>query len=981
MELDRLQAALAQARSGEPQFLLISGEAGVGKTRLLDEMGQRAERKGNTVLVGGCLDIAEGAAPLTPFVEALRTLPDLLPAEELDQVIGPARESIGLILPGAGLGGAPDPAWQAGAQGRLFEHLLGMLVRLAQRAPLVLVIEDIQWADRSTIDLLRFLVRNLRMAAVFLIVTYRTDEPVVAAGLRSLLAELERSGRVERLDLARFNRAELADQLQAIRGAPASSELVDRIYRLSDGNAFYTEELAAVRPDGRMMPETHEATLLARVDELSEAARTLLRAASVTGAHASERLLVSVTELDKETVPGALHELLDRGFLVRQQRGSNEVIAFRHALLQEGVYRQLLPGERQRLHEACARFLPREQAGDRDVVTLSQLAWHWSETGDTRRALRASVLAGKAAEAGHLTAGAAEQYQRALRLWQSVPNAAAEAGLDRVELLERAASVETGIASAAAIDHIAEAIALVDARDDPVRAGLLHVRLGRYRWISGDGAGALTAYEDAMRLVPTHPPTIDRARVTAGLGQMLMILARFEESAPLCREALSAARAAGARDIEAHALNTLGQDVFYLGDIDGGLALLNESLALALEIGSAEDAARAYINLLDTLKISARFDEAIRFAPEAFEYSRTHGLTSVNGVSTLTYAAWAAYRSGRWADAAWLLESARMHPADGVTEIEVHVFGAMLQAGTGEFERARSGLARAAELLVGAVDTEFIAPFAEALAELELWSGNSLAAGRAIAPAVERVASPGSANISRIGPLYWLGLRAAADSMGNGRSGGVSGDDALRREGNRCTALMAEAASQIATHRPMLSYLAEPYLRLCEAEATRLGRAAEPDAWNVAADALFGLGLRYPGAYARWRQAQAVLSLRHGRAGARAPLHEAAETCLELGAQPLGAAVAETAQRARLELGASAPPEPAEPAARYGLTRREREVLALLADGRTNREIAGELFITEKTAGGHVSNILGKLGVAGRTEAASVALRDGLVGR
>jgi tetratricopeptide (TPR) repeat protein len=658
---------------------VVGGEAGVGKTRLVDHAAGRARAKGHAVLVGGCLNVSEDAAPLAPFVEALRTLVGALSAADLDEVIGPAREVIGQILPDAGL--KQDPAGVAGSQARLFEHVLGIFARLSARAPTLVVIEDVHWADRSTLDLLRFLARNLHSGAMLLIATYRTDEAVPRDGVRGFLSELDRSGRVERIELRRFNRSEIADQLQGIQGSTASSELVDRIYRLSDGNAFHTEELVAAEAGGHGIPETLEDALLARIDGVSSAGRALLRITSVAGAQATEHLLLAVAEEDERTVRDALHELLERKLFVRRTRGTTDVIEFRHALLQEVVYGWLLPLERARLHEACARFLEGQLGDAPNVGLLTELARHWSEVGDADRALRASLRAGIAADEAYAPSEASLQFQRALGLWSLAPEAAAEAGLDRVELLERTARVESSGSSARAIGHITEAIGLVDPVGDPVRAGLLHERLGRYRWINGDGAGAMEAYLEAMRLVPRKPPSAARARVTASLGQILMILARFEDSVPLAEEALVAARAAGARDVEAHVLNTLGQDVAYLGDIDRGLAMLQESLALAQEIGSADDAARAYVNLVDTLKVTARFDDAIAIAPEAFDYSHGHGMTAVYGIAALTYAAWAAYRCGRWPEAARYLDSARLHPADSKDEVEILVFGALLQVG------------------------------------------------------------------------------------------------------------------------------------------------------------------------------------------------------------------------------------------------------------------------------------------------------------
>jgi DNA-binding CsgD family transcriptional regulator len=315
-----------------------------------------------------------------------------------------------------------------------------------------------------------------------------------------------------------------------------------------------------------------------------------------------------------------------------------------------------------------------------------------------------------------------------------------------------------------------------------------------------------------------------------------------------------------------------------------------------------------------------------------------------------------------------------------VDEVEILTFAALLQVGRGAFELARSGLERARALLEGAIDTQDIAPHTEARAELGLWTGDPATASRVVSAGMERVEPPIGANISRIGPLYALGVRAAADRLAAGRVGlDAEPPDQLRKDGQRYLALMSEAHARIVAQWPAHASLSLPYLRLCEAEGARLDTTADPSAWDAAADALAGLGLRYPSAYARWRQGQAILALMRGKAAARAPLRDAERIALELGAKPLLTAIRHVAERAGLEISASTAGDEEPSVRRFGLTRREMEVLRLLVDGRTNRQIAGELFIGEKTAGTHVSSILGKLEVASRTEAASFAHRVGLV--
>jgi predicted ATPase len=203
-ELRRLEAALERAGAGEPAITLLGGEAGVGKTRLVGELAARAEKAGARVLVGGCIELGDGALPYAPIVEALRHLPRTLDPASLRALAGPAHAELAGLLPELGDGppGLGDPQGMAGhGQARLFELVLGMLDRLGREQPLLLVVEDLHWADRSTRDLLAFLVRNLRAGRVLLVATYRSDELHRRHPLRPFLAELARSGRADRVEL------------------------------------------------------------------------------------------------------------------------------------------------------------------------------------------------------------------------------------------------------------------------------------------------------------------------------------------------------------------------------------------------------------------------------------------------------------------------------------------------------------------------------------------------------------------------------------------------------------------------------------------------------------------------------------------------------------------------------------------------------------------------------------------------------------
>src|SRR4051812_44189735 len=478
----------------------MGGEAGGGESRLAEEFLARAAASGATTLVGGCVDVAEGGLPLGPFVEALR-----------DHVRGlddPGGEQDGgaelvRLLPGLSeLPAEPAPALGASSQARLFELALGLLGRLAQRRPLVLVLEDLHWSDRSTRDLFAFLVRNLRAERIVLVATYRSDELYRGHPLRPFLAELDRGRRITRLDLPPFTRAELAEHVEALLGAPPQRALVDSVFERSQGNAFFAEELVSIESEEarRELPPMLRDILLVRIESRSAAARELLRVVAAGGGRVPERLLAAVSQLSEPERDEALREAVEHRLLVP---AGGDVYAFPHALLREAVYPELLPGERNRLHAACGTALATqpEFAGSEDVSAL--LAHHWYAAHDLPRALAASAAAGRAAERRSGFAEARGHYERALELWSRVDDAEARTGLDLMALTLRAAE-----AANLAGDHGRGAAlirgALPDARD-ATAAGLLWERLGRFLWAAGDSLTALEAYEEAERLVPPEP--------------------------------------------------------------------------------------------------------------------------------------------------------------------------------------------------------------------------------------------------------------------------------------------------------------------------------------------------------------------------------------------------------------------------------------------------------------------------------------------
>ena len=545
-----------------------------------------------------------------------------MPAKELDHVLGSGRSDLARLIPDLLPGDGGDTAsTQAAAasvagaldvgstQGMLFERLLALLERLAERAPVLLVVEDLHWSDRSTRDLLAFLVRNLRDAGVVLLMTYRSDELHRRHPLLPFLAELDRSGRVERIDLRRFDGVELAAQLHAINGRDVEPALVDSIHARSHGNPFFAEELlCSARETGTAeLPPTLRDVLLARVARLSDATQEVLRVASAAGQHVDPGLLVDAAGIEAESLYAALREAVGQHVLVPETGAGDEHYAFRHALLQEAIYDDLLPGERTRLHAAFARSLEQARAGG-DDTRLAELAWHWYAAHDLPRAFDASLAAAGAAEARYAFPEALAHYERALELWDQVPDPETRAGRDRVDLLAAAAGVARFTDPTRAVDNARAALALVDAEAEPVRAGLLYERLGRYAWIAGRGAASIEAHRTAVSLIPADPPSAARARVLAGLAAILMLQRGYGESRVVADEAVAMARTTGSRQIEGHALNTRAEDRVHEGEIDEALADMAEAQRIARETANLDDIGRAYANIIDVLEVSGRLE-------------------------------------------------------------------------------------------------------------------------------------------------------------------------------------------------------------------------------------------------------------------------------------------------------------------------------------------------------------------------------------
>jgi DNA-binding CsgD family transcriptional regulator/tetratricopeptide (TPR) repeat protein len=988
-ELGRLEAAFAYARGGDPLTLCVGGEAGVGKTRLVTRFAAQARRGGGQVLVGGCIELGETALPYAPVAQALRGLSRGLEPAALDELVGPGRPLLARLLPELGQGEEPAAAGLAAGpsgQARLFEAFLALLERLADRSPTVLVVEDLHWADRSTLDLLAFLHRNLQVG-LLLVLTYRSDELPRRHPLRPFLAELDRSGRADRLEVARFDRVDVANLLAGILGTRPDDHLVERIWRRSEGNAFFAEELLAASHQGdgggRGLPPSLQNVLLSRVQVLPDEAQATLRLAAAAGVRVEHELLAAVSELHEVDLLAALREAVAHQVLVPDP--ATETYAFRHALTQEALYAELLPGERARLHADFARVLAeRPELAEHDrVAAPARLAYHWVRAHDPARALPAAVEAGLQSEAAYGFADAQGHFQLALELWDQVAGADRRVGLDRAAVLQHAAdSAYLAGDPNRAITLTRAALAILDAGRDPVRAGLLHGRLGEYLRATG-GEGAFAEYEAAVRLVPASPPLAERAQVLAAFGEALISQGRYRESRDLCQEAIAIAGRIGALAEEGDARRALGVDLAFLGDLDAGVAQLGEARRIAETVGKVDEVARAFASLSGLLESFGELEEATEVALEGAELAAGQGLERWHSPFLTAMAARARFALGRWDDAEVLLDRAagRVAPELAAARVYIHAARSQLELARGRADAAAEHLAVAREAYARTVTQPWFAtPLFVAAAELALLEGRPGDAGDAVA---EGLAVAG-ADPAFAAPLYALGLRAAADRAERARAH-RDGEVALEA-GRAGTALAGELRARLAPERAdgaVPTPRTEAQAVLCEAELARLDGRGDPGRWAAAAAAWERLGEPYPAAYARWREAEALLLGGLARDRVEASLRAAHRTAVGLGAAPLLAEIEALARRGRLDLGAgpgtAPPPAPPSPLEALGLTAREQEVLGLVALGRTNAQIAETLFISPKTATAHVSNILAKLGVRNRVEAATIAHRLGIV--
>lgn len=977
-ELAKLTDALARATAGEPQALLLGGEAGVGKTRLVEEMLAEACRREVVVAVGGCVEIGADGLPFAPFSTALRALHRQLP-KELAAAAAGQEDELARLLPELGETTRREHTQHDEEDmARLFELTARLLERIAADRTVVLVLEDLHWSDASTRHLLAYLFRTLRRGRLVVIATYRSDDVHRRHPLRPFLAELDRMRTVQRIELTRFNRGEVRRQMAGILSADPQPAMVDRVFERSDGNAFFVEELACSItedcPTG--LPDSLRDILLVRVEALPEDAQRAARIVAEGGSTVEYGLLLAVARLGEDDLIEALRAAVGANILLATPDGDG--YRFRHSLAREAVSDDLLPGERSRLNRHYAQALEADPWLVREDERAMRLATYWYHAHDAAKALPAVLSASVEARRRHAYSEQLRLLGRAMELWDNAPDEV-RAELRPVDYAEvyPPCGCDPETTPLRYLDLMAEASVagrlsgerehalkitkrgqrLAEAEGDALRTAWFSVQ--RSRLVSSLGRGdGWAELGTAQELVRGLPPSAVHAEVLAEAASWGMVHDPGPGSLATAERAVEYARMVGEEDIELRARLTLGSLMVDAGDVEGGLAEMYAVKGEAVSLDLPAHVGRTHVNLPSVLEGVGRSQEAVGILTEGIELSRTYGLLDTEAWICDNLAE--SYVSlGRWDEAARSAERALRIALSP----KPRGYGAMRCA---YLSLARGDTAKAAEHLEAARDhfgkndpmPQCFLPLGTIALCIAAVQGRVLDARAEFERAAAEGFPPGTQRYA------WPLLRAAAALEADTR--GLPAAEPGRAE---ALERIRKATRGLVTAVPVWS----AHERWVRAELLRAGGEDTPLDWAEAGTAFEQVDRPYDLARVRHRWAEALLQ--SDRAQAAGLLRQAHATAQQLGARPLAEDVALLAQRARIALTDDPPSAAAAAGPALGLTRREEDVLRLVAAGRSNRLIAEELYISPKTASVHVSNILAKLGVSGRGEAAAMAHR------
>jgi DNA-binding CsgD family transcriptional regulator len=1036
-ELAQLAEAVRWVAEGRLGSVVVTGPAGIGCTRLLDELSNRVSSVPGVLACRGRAYAPAQGMPYQAVGDALACALAGVPDERLGKVVGDVGADLCALVPGLherleALGiDHPAPTLVAPdlLGRRVLESLLGVLGRLAGDGVMLLMLEDVHFADPASRRLIAALQDVGRSLPICLIITYQADEVHRRHPMQALADKLTADPEVMRLELGGLEPAQIETLVVDALGERPARNVLTAVTAGARGNPLIALELArsASSLEGVRLSDTFDQLYGARVDALSRdgvcvvrvlaAARMPLKRATVMSIHAPAGRL---------TIQG-LEEAEAGGFMI----DIGERLSISHELCAEAVEAMELTPERQAIHAALAERLADEPA---------LAAWHWASAARPNEARAAHIEAARQAARLDPAETVLQHYEAALEL-PSLEPISSEEGAAVLAGAARASASAGSFRRAVALMHQAiEARAAREASSDRggrnaatrTALGLMYEELGRYEFNAGDLDGAIVSMERALGIMPGEP-TVARARVLASLAQHLMIDGNFEQSSEAAGEALQIVAALptddDAREVQAHALCTQGVIVAYRGEAEAGMQLLAEAAALAREIGRLDDLMRVAANRTYLLDLDLRREEALAVVQEFLEEARAGGLEATYGAFLRGNAADILFSLGRWEEAERVCRRDLKWQTGGreITWLSVLVLGMLLTESRADDE-ATSLVGQALLELQAASPGQGLGMVMRSAISLALWNGR---VDEALSIAEREW--PRALDSDELGIVAYAAsssLEAAAAAAEHGRASSDAGLIARARE--LAGTVLREANKYLTTSTigPGVGARreAELLLEVARAHGQRVQGSADPEAWAALASAWGRHSIPYRQAKARWWQALAILAAapeadrESARIKASEPLSEAYRLARELPALPLLREIVDLGARARVALpvtakgtddvvavgpGGRAPvavgpgrsddvvlgsPDIARAideriiaslrkssADTHGLSPREREVLHILAEGRTDREIAARLFISERTVHVHVRRILAKLGVSSRTEAAGVAIRQGLV--
>ncbi len=934
-ELQALMASFDDAADSKPQAVIIGGEAGLGKTRLLDEFLAGISSRAR-IITGQCVDLGQLAPPYAPLTGVLRSLASQIGLDAVLELAGPGRDALALLLPEAAaeLDALPTA-------NRVLEAVSTVFERASATQPIVVVVEDLHWADDATLAVLRFILRAFNGGKFLLVTSYRSDDIHRGHPLRDFLTESERGRYAKVIRLGRLTKDQIRCQVEAITGQDAGYELIENVFARSEGIPFFVEELLGLGDCDAAgeLPATLTDLLLARYERMIESVQYFLRVLAAGGVCVAHTQAIAAYDRSIEEFETSARAAQRANLLVLEGRS----YTFRHALVREAIHADLLPGERTRFHTRYAQALEAADSGQHNAV---EIAYHWHAANAQEKTFKASIAAVAEAERSYAYSTAARMGERALELWDRMEDAEASAGMPRYALMARTAAAHNQAGDG---ERSLAVIRLAAAEPGVGGTDLARLLADQARYLGFNAQfGSAELLLRALDLTPRGSDDTLRATLLNHLAARYMLEARLDEAVSVATEALELSTIVGDRTEQSIASNLRGSSRAMAGDVEGWRADLAAAKMLAQ--GDTGALLRFRINYSDTLHHLGLYDESIRIAEEGISQARELGAERTSGAILSSNAVEPLFARGDWAKASTLLE--RNLSLSPPSSFHAYLLRSKIWSTLwgGDTAGAESLFRQWQPLLreLARVEMQSRIPLAMLAAELAWMRGDLDAAwGEASFLISEEFRSLPGYDL----PLLVVAARILAARRTAGEDFEGQAEDQLREILSRDDFWATYPA----------------WTALFQAElGGDTGTGTDPAAWHGALELCPALPAHLR-CYVSLRTAQAEQGAGN-RAEAILLLREAVEGSEKLGAGMVASLGKDFAIRTGLNLSGPSPrPNTAE------LTARDTQVLALVADGLSNKQIGAQLFISAKTVSVHVSSIMRKFDASSRTEAVNYA--------